>query len=54
MFTKLATVLTVIPHSNKVTELDIRNYDVLIFEFVRISLVVFFLSNEHGAIIIPF
>lgn len=54
VFTKLATVLTVIPHSNKVTELDIRNYDVLIFEFVRISLVVFFLSNEHGAIIIPF
>lgn len=43
VFIKLVIVFMVIFYSNKVIELDIRNYDVLIFEFVRILLVVFFL-----------
>lgn len=42
VFIKLVIVFMVIFYSNKVIELDIRNYDVLIFEFVRILLVVFF------------
>lgn len=43
VFIKLVIVFMVIFYSNKVIELDIRNYYVLIFEFVRILLVVFFL-----------
>lgn len=54
VFIKLVIVFMVIFYSNKVIELDIRNYDVLIFEFVRILLVVFFLFNEYGVIIIFF
>lgn len=42
VFIKLVIVFMVIFYSNKVIELDIRNYYVLIFEFVRILLVVFF------------
>lgn len=42
VFIKLVIVFMVIYYSNKVKELDIRNYYVLIFEFVRILLVVFF------------
>lgn len=53
VFTKLATVLKVIPHSNKVTELDIRNYHVLIFEFVRIPLVVFFCLTSIAQLSFP-
>lgn len=41
VFIKLVIVFMVIFYSNKVIELDIRNYYVLIFEFVRILLVVF-------------
>lgn len=54
VFIKLVIVFMVIFYSNKVIELDIRNYYVLIFEFVRILLVVFFLFNEYGVIIIFF
>lgn len=54
VFIKLVIVFMVIFYSNKVIELDIRNYYVLIFEFVRILLVVFFLFNEYCVIIIFF
>lgn len=53
VFIKLVIVFMVIFYSNKVIELDIRNYYVFIFEFVRI-LLVFFLFNEYGVIIIFF
>lgn len=53
VFIKLVIVFMVIFYSNKVIELDIRNYYVLIFEFVRILLVVF-LFNEYCVIIIFF
>lgn len=54
VFIKLVIVFMVIFYSNKVIELDIRNYYVLIFEFVRILLVVFFLFNDYCVIIIFF
>lgn len=54
VFIKLVIVFMVIFYSNKVIELDIRNYYVLIFEFVRILLVVFFLCNDYCVIIIFF
>lgn len=54
VFIKLVIVFMVIFYSNKVIELDIRNYYVLIFEFVRILLVVFFCFNEYCVIIIFF
>lgn len=54
VFIKLVIVFMVIFYSNKVIELDIRNYYVLIFEFVRILLVVFFWFNEYCVIIIFF